>query len=107
MIRRCLPLLSSMESEWYVDIRIEGATVVLYPFFNGFGYNVSGLSYPTNSQWQTAVTQAMESLENSGYGYYLTTENTVLIYNNLCSLNIEGLTLELNVGVNFQIYCTQ
>jgi len=100
-------LLNSMESEWYVDIRIEGVTTVLYPFFNGFGYNNSGISYPTNSQWANAVTQAMESLENSGYGYYLTTENTVLIYNNICSLNIEGLTLELNVGVNFQIYCTQ
>jgi hypothetical protein len=99
-------LLDSLNTNWYVDIKLENSPLVQYSFFEGVGYNIAGVSYPTNDIWVTGLNGALESLENFGYGYYLTTENTVVVYNNICSLNSEGITLELSVGINFQIYCS-
>jgi hypothetical protein len=98
--------LNSMASTWYVDLRINDVTVVLYPFFNGVGYNIPTFSTPTVSDWDIAIVAALEELKNFGYNYYLTDTNTVVVYNESCSISESLLNFKINVGINFQIYCS-
>jgi len=97
--------VNSISSEWFVEIKINGATLVQNSFFNGYGFNVSGSSYPTNQDWLTAVTNALDDLEDFGYEYDFTDENTVLVYNGICSTEKTGINFQLNVGINFNIVC--
>jgi hypothetical protein len=96
----------SINSTWYVDIRLNGLLLIKYPFYNGVGYNLDGLSYPSNSEWYNAINDAMLSLSNYGYGYYLTDDNKVVVINNVCSLNSTGIIFEINVGIDFTISCS-
>jgi hypothetical protein len=95
----------SINSTWYVDIRLQGIQLVTYPFYNGVGYNLEGLSYPNETQWYEGLNNALTSLSIFGYGYYLEGSN-VVIYNNVCSLNSSGIILQIGVGVDFTISCS-
>ncbi len=95
----------SINSIWYVDIRLQGIQLTQYPFFNGVGYNLDGLSYPSNSDWYNGINEALMSLSNYGYSYYLTDTDEVVVINNICSLNSSGILLEINVGIEFTISC--
>ena len=55
--------------------------------------------------WDTALENALESLKDYGYDYYLTEENTVIIYNQVCSVSEQGVNFKLNIGINFEILC--
>ena len=99
-------LLNTLQSEWFVDLQINGITLVQYPFFNGLGYSNTGLGSPSNNEWITGLTTALNMLENYGYNYYLVNkDNTVIIYNLSCSNNLTGVNFKLNVGINFNILC--
>ena len=95
---------SSLNSTWYVDIKINGQELVKYPFYNGLGYTYPDLSYPNNSQWLSGLDTALTYLSNYGYGYYYQ-ENNVIIYNNLCTIQTAGLVLTIGVGIDFNINC--
>jgi hypothetical protein len=95
----------SINSTWYVDIRLQGIQLVTYQFYNGVGYNLEGLSYPNETQWYEGLNNALTSLSIFGYGYYLEGSN-VVIYNNVCSLNSSGIILQIGVGVDFTISCS-
>lgn len=96
---------SSINSTWYVDIRINGVQSVFYPFFNGVGYGLQGLSSPSNPQWSNGLNDALSYLSNYGYGYYLQGDS-VVIYNNECNADSAGITLTVGVGINFTIVCS-
>lgn len=98
--------LNSMVTTWYVDLRINNAQLVVYPFFNGSGYNIPTFSTPSVSDWDTAIVAALEELKNFGYNYYLTSNDTVVVYNESCSIPDTTINLKINVGINFQIYCS-
>ena len=48
----------------------------------------------------------LDSLENLGYNYYLTTDNNVVVYNSNCSFNGPESNLKINVGISFNIICS-
>jgi len=96
----------SINSTWYVDIRLQGSELIKYPFYNGLGYNLDGISYPSNSDWYNGINEALMSLSNYGYSYYLTEDNNVVVINNICSLNSSGDLFEINVGIDFTISCS-
>lgn len=96
---------NTISTNWYVDLQVNGTTIVQYPFFNGFGYNISGTSYPSQTTWLDSLTLALEDLTNYGYSYSFTDENTVIIYNEICSLPQTGFNFKINVGINFNILC--
>jgi hypothetical protein len=97
--------LNTLLTTWYVDIRLDDTSVVQLPFFNGVGYSNTGLATPTSSQWDVALSTALDTLETYGYDYYLTTNNTVVVYNSICSENQTGINFKLNVGIDFNILC--
>jgi hypothetical protein len=97
--------LNNLTTQWYVDIRIDDVQVVSYPFFNGIGYNFIPLSYPTTSDWDTAIVSALNLLKPLGYDYYFTTNDTIVVYNQICTIPETDINFKLNVGINFSIYC--
>ena len=96
---------NGMTTQWFVDIRVDDTVVVSYPFFNGVGYSSPSYSSPTVTMWDTALESALESLKDYGYDYYLTDEDTVIVYNQVCSVSEQGINFKLNIGINFEILC--
>jgi hypothetical protein len=97
--------LNTLKTEWFVNIVIDNITVVNLPFFSGVGYVDSILGSPTISNWDNALVVALNDLKNYGYDYYFTNNETVVIYNTVCSTSDVGLNFKLNVGINFNITC--
>ena len=98
-------LLSTLETNWYVDIRIGTLILNIYPFYTGYGLTYSN-SIPTNQEWVTALGEALTELDSSGLSYFIDeVEQTVSVYNNNCIPIDPTDTLEINVGINFNILC--
>jgi hypothetical protein len=97
--------LNTLVTQWFVDIRIDDIQVVSYLFFNGVGYNLIPLSTPTITDWDNALVVAMDQIKILGYDYYFTPENTIVVYNQNCSISETDVNFKLNVGINFSIYC--
>jgi hypothetical protein len=94
--------LNSTVSSWYVDIRVNGNIIAEDLFYQGIGTG----QYPTSQQWLTALTTTFQSLQTSGYGYNIDeSTDEIIIFNNNCLPNFDDL--QINVGINFEIYCNQ
>jgi hypothetical protein len=92
--------LNTTTSTWYVDIRINGVVISYYEFFNGIGTG----SFPTPQQWVTAIKDSFINLLTLGYSYNIDEDTEELIvFNNNCIPNFDDF--ELNVGINFEIFC--
>ena len=96
---------NGMTSEWFVDLRIDDVIIVNYSFFNGIGYNSPVYSVPTISEWDSALLIGLETLKTYGYDYFLTTTDTVVLSNQVCSVSEQGINFKLNIGINFNILC--
>lgn len=98
--------LNNLQTQWYVDIRINDVQVISNLFFNGSGYYVPFFSSPSQNDWDVALLNAMESLKVYGYDYYFTDNDTVVIYTLGCVVPETPINIKINVGINFQIYCS-
>ena len=97
---------NSINSEWFVDLRINDTIIAKNQFFNGVGYGNNSFSSPSNSQWFDALIESLEGINDDGYDYYLTDNNTkVVVFNSICSESAQNLTLSINVGINLKICC--
>jgi hypothetical protein len=96
---------NSLSSVWYVDLRVDDVVLVSESFFTGYGYNIVNLSTPTSSQWEDALINGLDSLNDYGYGYLLTDDDTVIIYNEVCSVSDLEINFKINIGVEFNIDC--
>ena len=96
---------NGMTSEWYVNLMVDDVIVVNYLFFSGIGYSSPVYSVPTVTEWDSALLIALESLKEDGFNYYLTTTDTVILSNQVCSVSEQGINFKLNVGINFNILC--
>ncbi len=97
--------LNALQTEWFVDLRLNDSIIVQNKFFNGSGYNVSAFSSPTNTQWYNALVIALDDLGTKGYDYTLTNDGKVVIYNSICSEDGQGLRFRINVGINLNLCC--
>jgi hypothetical protein len=99
-------VLNSIESTWYVDITVNGDTLISQEFFTGFGYTLSGTSYPTNTEWFNAVNNINSELQIFGLSVIINDVNeTIVVYNNNCIPLSTQNQFEFNVGINFDITC--
>jgi hypothetical protein len=96
---------NSLSSVWYVDLRVDDVVLVSESFFTGYGYNIVNLSTPTSSQWKDALINGLDSLNDYGYCYLLTDDDTVIIYNEVCSVSDLEINFKINIGVEFNIDC--
>jgi hypothetical protein len=91
---------NSVQTEWYVDLRINNQILIQESFYFGYGYN----DVPTNLDWRTALIDYLPILYDYGYTYFLN-GNTLTITNLGCiTQNLEE-TVYLNVGINININC--
>jgi hypothetical protein len=101
-------LINTLTSEWYVDVRLNGDQIIDYKFFDGYGYSVSGTSFPTQTNWLNALYDSLPQMNSNGLTFNIDeTTNIVTIYNNNCVTLSSSDILELNVGINFDIICNQ
>ena len=60
--------------------------------------------YPSASEWLTALEDTFDSLLTLGYSYNIDEDNQeIVVFNNNCQPNFDEL--QINVGINFEIYC--
>ena len=57
-------LVNTLTSEWYVDARLNGDQIIDYKFFDGYGYSVSGTSFPTQVNWLNALYDSLPPLRH-------------------------------------------
>jgi hypothetical protein len=99
-------ILNSIQSTWYVDLRVNGGLLTSIPFFNGNGYSANGISYPTSNDWINALNNINPELQVYGLSFIINeTDETVIIYNSNCIPLSEDNIFEFNVGINFDIFC--
>jgi hypothetical protein len=92
--------LNTLSTKWYVDLRLDGQTILKELIYNG-----SGLSdVPTNQIWKTSLENYLPQLLNQGI-YYSISGNTLNIYNSGCDSYLNNKNLKINVGVDFSVSC--
>jgi hypothetical protein len=91
---------STLVSNWFVDVRIDGNIVVQNQFFTGYGLN----QVPTNNLWKSSLILYLSQLVNDGY-YFFVNGNTVTVYSLTCAQDETPSTLQINVGINIDITC--
>jgi hypothetical protein len=94
---------TSISTEWYVDIRLNGNQIVNYKFFEGYGLNQS-FSSPSPQNWLDGLTSQLDELLNYGLNYVIL-DDTLTINNLTCTNFNLGNDIQVNVGINFNIYC--
>lgn len=97
-------ILNTLDVSWYAQIVLNGTILTTEFVTNTYGY----FDQPTNQEWITAITTALNNLENNGIYYFIDSPNeTVTIYNNNCVPYNESDIFEINLGINFNILCNQ
>ena len=91
---------TSVQTEWYVDLRIGGELLIKEPFYVGYGYT----DVPTLQMWRIALFDNLLLLYDYGFTYDIE-GNTLTIQSLTCTeRNIDEL-LTLNVGIQININC--
>lgn len=99
--------IDTMTSTWKINIFYENVLIITFPFFNGVGFNVEGVSFPSQGDYDYGLLNALSSLGSYGLGYYLTIDDKIVIYNLDCSESIRGISFRLGYSINFDIYCNK
>jgi hypothetical protein len=91
---------NSVVTTWNVDLRVNGAVLVISPFYTGIGpFNV-----PTNTEWVNALSDTLNNLLTSGYSYNIDEDiEQITVFNNNCQPNFDDF--QINIGLEFEIYC--
>jgi len=93
-------IAESIESNWYVDLKIGTDTVIHQLFYTGYG----STDVPTNTQWRNALIATLPSLYDYGFTYFLN-GNNLRITTLICETkNLEEI-ISLNTGIMIDINC--
>ena len=98
-------LLNTLSSNWYLQLKVSGVTLVETYFFTGTTFSIPPFNAPTQVQYYNALITSLNSLKDLGYDYYLTDSETVVVYNHSCATDENNFTFNIDIGINFQIYC--
>ena len=98
-------LLNTLQSEWFIDLKVSGVSLIQYSFFTGNTYSIAPFNAPTQNQYYTGLLSALNSLKILGYDYYLTDNDSVVVFNQICSTDDSGFIFDIEIGINFKIYC--
>ena len=97
---------NSINSDWYVNISLGGSQIINEKFFDGVGIGLpEGISYPSQTEWLTALQTQLDTLINYGLDYIIS-DNQVTVYTITCDGNNLNSEFKINVGINFTISCS-
>jgi hypothetical protein len=91
---------NSVQSNWYVDLRIGNEILIDETFYTGYGLT----DVPSNTQWRNALINNLDKLYDYGFTYFLN-GNMLTITSLTCQPRNLSETLYLNVGINIDINC--
>lgn len=91
---------NSVESKWYVDLRIGDDIIIQEEYYNGYGLT----DVPTNSDWRNALIEYLPQLYNFGFNFFLN-GNFITITSLTCTERNINETLSLSSGINISINC--
>jgi hypothetical protein len=91
---------NSVQTEWYVDLRIDNTILIKEPFYIGYGYT----DVPTNAMWRNALIGYLPLLYDYGFTYFLN-GNILTVTNLTCTQRNINEILTLNVGIQININC--
>lgn len=91
---------NSVETQWYVDLKVGDEQLISYPFYNGYGYS----DVPTNILWRNALVQSLPQIYNFGFTYFLNGNNLTITSLTCTQRNLDEI-VSLNVGINISINC--
>jgi hypothetical protein len=91
---------NSVETNWYVDLRIGDEIIIQELYYTGYGLN----DVPSNRAWRNALIQYLPQLYDFGFTYFLN-GNVLTITNLTCTERNIGEILSLNSGINIGINC--
>lgn len=91
---------NTLESQWYVDVRLDGEVLSQRLFYIGYG----GTDTPTSQRWVEGIEDALQYLYQDGL-YYTLNGNTLTISNIGCNNDFTDKTLQVNIGVYVNINC--
>jgi hypothetical protein len=89
-----------VQTEWYVDLRIEDELLIKEPFYVGYGYT----DVPTNSMWRNALIDSLPLLYDYGFKFFLDGRELTITNLTCTERNINEI-LTLNVGIQININC--
>ena len=92
---------NSVQTEWYIDLRINNQILIQNTFYSGYGYT----DVPTELQWRNSLIYYLPILYDYGYTYYLNGNNITITNLGCNSENLQD-TVFLNVGININIKCS-
>jgi hypothetical protein len=93
-------IAESIESNWYVDLKIGTDTVIHQLFYTGYG----STDVPTNTQWRNALIATLPSLYDYGFTYFLNGNNLRITTLTCETKNLEEI-ISLNTGIMIDINC--
>ena len=91
---------NSVESNWYVDLRIGGDIIIQELYYTGYGLT----DVPSNRAWRNALIQYLPQLYDYGYTFFLN-GNVLTITSLTCTERDAKEILSLNSGINISINC--
>jgi hypothetical protein len=94
--------ITSMISNWFIDIRLDNQILIQENFYTGYGFNDT----PTNTILANALTQYLDGLYDYGLNYNYAGK-TIVISNSSCYDDFTNKKLYLNIGVEIKINCPE
>jgi hypothetical protein len=93
-------VLSTLKTNWYVDVRLGTEILIQQQFYTGYGQN----DVPTNTDWKNALNLYLPQLIKYNLGYYIN-GNFITVKNLTLSPKNLGELFKLNVGIDMEINC--
>ena len=91
---------NSVQTTWYVDLKVDGEQVILESFYDGYGYT----DVPINTLWRNTLITYLPNLYNYGLNFIL--DGNLLTINSLTySSQYFDKMVSLNVGIDISINC--
>jgi hypothetical protein len=97
----------SVQTEWYVDLRIENEVLIKEPVLAPDGTNYVGYGYtdvPTNTMWKDSLYGYLPLLYDYGFQGEIR-GNDLIVTSLTCTERNINETLTLNVGIQININC--
>lgn len=91
---------NSVQSVWYIDLKIGSEQIILEPFYYGWGYS----DVPSNTLWRNTLINYLPNLYTRGFTYTLNGNYLTITSLTLKPMNI-GELVSLQVGINLSINC--
>ena len=91
---------NSINSQWYLELKIGGQVIINQYFYQGYGINDA----PTNFMWRTTLIDNLYKLFQYGFTYTIN-GNKLTITNLSCATQNLQDSVELNVCINLSINC--